>query len=109
MMSDENTKKEFMDMYGMKEYGIDKIIDQSFDLLGFDMFFTMGKTEVRAWPAEKGSTARYFIHSMSFSIKQIIYFLGNAQVRFIQILKLVSSRQNIGLSMNILKQMVIQT
>lgn len=58
-MKDENTKKEFMDMYGMKEYGIDKIIDQSFDLLGYDMFFTMGKSEVRAWPAEKGSTARY--------------------------------------------------
>lgn len=58
VMSDENVKQEFMEMYGMKESVLDDIISLSFDLLGLGMFFTMGKSEVRAWPTEKGSTAK---------------------------------------------------
>lgn len=54
-------KREFMEMYGMKESVLDDIISLSFDLLGLGMFFTMGKSEVRAWPTEKGSTAKYGI------------------------------------------------
>jgi ribosome-binding ATPase YchF (GTP1/OBG family) len=58
-MTDDSVKREFMEMYGMQASVLDDIISLSFDLLGLGMFFTMGKTEVRAWATEKGSTAKY--------------------------------------------------
>jgi ribosome-binding ATPase YchF (GTP1/OBG family) len=74
-MTDESVKQEFMDMYGMKESAVDSIVNQSFDLLGLDLFFTMGKSEVRAWPTEKKSTARYEEKEMAKLFKSKLFIL----------------------------------
>ncbi len=54
---DEAAAKEFRDTYGLKESGLDRIIKQSYDLLGLISFFTIASGEVRAWTIIKGTTA----------------------------------------------------
>ena len=44
----------FMEEYGLKESGLDKLIRASYDLLDLITFFTAGKTEVRAWTVKRG-------------------------------------------------------
>lgn len=44
---------EFLAAYGMKESGLDRIISQCYSLLGLISFLTVGKIEVRAWPARQ--------------------------------------------------------
>ena len=39
----------FMAEYGIDELGLEKVIRQSYDLLGQQSFFTVGEDEVRAW------------------------------------------------------------
>lgn len=47
----------FMEEYGLKESGLDKLIAASYKLLDLITFFTAGKKEVRAWTIKKGSKA----------------------------------------------------
>jgi GTP-binding protein YchF len=47
----------FMNEYGLKESGLDKLIRASYELLDLITFFTAGKKEVRAWTIKKGHTA----------------------------------------------------
>ena len=47
----------FMEEYGLKQSGLDKLIRASYDLLDLITFFTAGKTEVRAWTVKRGSKA----------------------------------------------------
>ncbi len=47
----------FMAEYGIDELGLEKVIRQSYDLLGQQSFFTVGEDEVRAWTVRRGSTA----------------------------------------------------
>jgi hypothetical protein len=54
---DEAASQEFRDTYGMKESGLDRIIKQSYDLLGLVSFFTTASGEVRAWTIQRGTTA----------------------------------------------------
>ncbi len=44
----------FMDEYGLKESGLDKLVRASYELLNLITFFTAGKKEVRAWTIKKG-------------------------------------------------------
>jgi len=44
----------FMEEYGLKESGLDKLIRASYHLLDLITFFTAGKTEVRAWTIKRG-------------------------------------------------------
>lgn len=44
---------EFLAAYGMKESGLDRIISQCYSLLGLISFLTVGKIEIRAWPARQ--------------------------------------------------------
>ena len=44
----------FMEEYGLKESGLDKLIKASYSLLDLITFFTAGKKEVRAWTIKKG-------------------------------------------------------
>jgi GTP-binding protein YchF len=44
----------FMEEYGVKESGLDKLIKASYSLLDLITFFTAGKKEVRAWTIKKG-------------------------------------------------------
>ena len=50
-------KKEMLEMYGLEESGLDKVIKKSYDLLGLMSFLTAGKKEVRAWTIKKGTKA----------------------------------------------------
>lgn len=49
--------KEFMDLIGIQESGVDRVIRTSYDLLGLCSFFTVGKDEVRAWNITAGTPA----------------------------------------------------
>ncbi|MEQ9301845.1 MAG: redox-regulated ATPase YchF [Cyclobacteriaceae bacterium] len=44
----------FLEEYGLKESGLDKLISASYNLLNLITYFTAGKQEVRAWTIEKG-------------------------------------------------------
>lgn len=50
-------KQEMLEMYGLEESGLDKVIKKSYDLLGLMSFLTAGKKEVRAWTIKKGTKA----------------------------------------------------
>ena len=47
----------FLDEYGITEAGIDRVIRESYGLLGLQSFFTVGEKEVRAWTLRKGGSA----------------------------------------------------
>jgi len=50
-------KKEMLDIYGLEESGLDKVIRKSYDLLGLMSFLTAGEPEVRAWTIKKNTKA----------------------------------------------------
>ena len=54
---DDNDKKEMLEMLGLEESGLDKVIKKSYDLLGLMSFLTAGEPEVRAWTIKKGTKA----------------------------------------------------
>ena len=54
---EEQDKKEMLEMYGLEESGLDKVIKKSYDLLGLMSFLTAGEPEVRAWTIKKGTKA----------------------------------------------------
>ncbi len=49
---------EFMAILGMKERGLDTIIQKTYAKLGLITFFTCGPKEIHAWPIKKGITIR---------------------------------------------------
>ena len=53
----ESNKKQFLSELGIKFSGLDKLIFATYNLLGLETFFTVGKDEVRAWTFKKGSKA----------------------------------------------------
>ena len=46
-----------LEMMGLSESGLDKVIKSSYDLLGLMSFLTAGEPEVRAWTIKKGTKA----------------------------------------------------
>ena len=50
----EDEKNEFLESYGIKESGLEKIIRTGFRTLGLISFFTAGPKEVRAWTIHRG-------------------------------------------------------
>ena len=54
---EDNEKKEFLTELGIEESGLDKLIKQSYSLLGLSTFLTAGPDEVRAWTFKKGMKA----------------------------------------------------
>ena len=54
--SDEE-KATYYNEIGIKESGLDRLIHETYDLLGLATFFTCGKDEVRAWTFKKGLKA----------------------------------------------------
>ena len=83
---DEAECAEMMEMLGMKETALTKIIQKSFENLGMITFFTCGPQEIHAWPIAKGMTIRQasgeihsdlqrgFICAEVFSFKDIAEF-----------------------------------
>lgn len=47
----------FMGEYGITELGLSRVIALSYELLGLQSFFTVGKDEVRAWTVPLGASA----------------------------------------------------
>ncbi len=56
-IEDEEERRQYLEMYGLKEPAIHRLIRAAYDLLGLITFFTAGPKEVRAWPIPKGTTA----------------------------------------------------
>jgi len=54
---DPNESPLFLEDLGLKETGLDRIIQATYDLLGYISFFTVGKDECRAWSIPKGTAA----------------------------------------------------
>ena len=54
---EDEDKKEMLEMLGLEESGLDKVIKKSYDLLGLMSFLTAGEPEVRAWTIKKGTKA----------------------------------------------------
>ncbi len=55
---EESDKKTFLQELGIHYSGLDKLIFATYELLGLQTFFTVGKDEVRAWTFQKGMTAK---------------------------------------------------
>src|SRR5690554_1262856 len=53
----EEERNEFLESYGVKKSGLEKVIRISFHTLGLISFFTGGPKEVRAWTIHKGTKA----------------------------------------------------
>ena len=54
---DDEDKQEMLEALGLSESGLDKVIKESYDLLGLMSFLTAGEPEVRAWTIKKGTKA----------------------------------------------------
>ncbi|MEK9765012.1 MAG: DUF933 domain-containing protein, partial [Thalassolituus sp.] len=54
---EDEEKAEFLEMVGMEEPGLDRVIRAGYELLGLQTYFTAGVKEVRAWTIKVGSTA----------------------------------------------------
>ena len=50
-------KKNYMEIIGLKESGLDKLIKKGYNILELDTYFTSGPEETRAWTVQKNSTA----------------------------------------------------
>ena len=53
----EDEKKEYLDLMGMKEPVLNKIIFEGYKMLGLRTFFTAGPNEIRAWTIKNGFLA----------------------------------------------------
>lgn len=50
-------KNEYLNSFGLNFSGLDRLIYETYDLLGLATFFTAGEDEVRAWTFKKGMLA----------------------------------------------------
>ena len=53
-LEDPEEKEMFLEEYGLKESGLDKLIKASYAILDLITYFTAGEKEVRAWTIKKG-------------------------------------------------------
>jgi len=54
---DTNEKKKYMEMIGLKETGLNLLIQRGYKILELDTYFTSGPEETRAWTIQKNCTA----------------------------------------------------
>ena len=54
---DINEKKNYMKMIGLKETGLNMLIQKGYHILELDTYFTSGPEETRAWTIQKNCTA----------------------------------------------------
>jgi GTP-binding protein YchF len=48
-------KESYVEMYGLKELGVEKIVKTAYEILGLITFYTIVGKEVRAWTVRKGT------------------------------------------------------
>ncbi len=53
----ENEKKNYMEMIGLRETGLNMLIKKGYNILELDTFFTSGPEETRAWTIQKNCEA----------------------------------------------------
>ena len=87
---EEQDKKDFLELEGIEEPALNKIIKKGYEILGLDTFFTAGPNEIRAWTLKRGSLApqaagrihtdfeRGFIKAEIISFEDYISFGGEA-------------------------------
>lgn len=56
-LQNDDERAEFMQMYGLKQSGLDRLVVAGYGLLGLISYLTAGEPEVRAWTIKKGDTA----------------------------------------------------
>ncbi len=56
-LATEEEKKTFREEMGLKETGLERLIKESYKLLGLATYFTAGPTEVRGWTITRGDNA----------------------------------------------------
>ena len=56
-LDDPDEKAMFMEELGLKQSGLDRLIQASYELLGLISFLTAGSDECRAWTIKKGTRA----------------------------------------------------
>ena len=54
---EKNKKKEYLEVMGLDEPILNKIIFEGYKMLGLKTFFTAGPNEIRAWTIKDGFTA----------------------------------------------------
>ena len=54
---DPEDRPEFLESAGLKEPGLNGVINTGYELLGLDTYFTAGPKECRAWTIQRGATA----------------------------------------------------
>ena len=54
---EDDEKKLFLEELGIKESGLDQVINKAYSVLGLATYFTVGSDEVRAWTFKKGMKA----------------------------------------------------
>jgi GTP-binding protein YchF len=54
---DDDERKEYLQLAGADESGLEQIIRKSYGMLGLISFFSMNEEETRAWPVRRGWTA----------------------------------------------------
>ncbi len=54
---DKSEKKNYMEMIGLKETGLNMLIQKGYKILELDTYFTSGPEETRAWTIQKNCTA----------------------------------------------------
>jgi len=54
---DEDDQKEYLDQFGLKETGLNRLIKTAYETLGLISFLTAGEIEARAWTIKKGTLA----------------------------------------------------
>lgn len=86
---DEEERKEFLQDMGIGESGLDKLVKESYSLLGLISFLTAGPMESRAWTIRKGTKAqqaagkihsdieRGFIRAETIAFEDLIASGGN--------------------------------
>ena len=54
---DQNEKKKYMEMIGLKKTGLNMLIQKGYEILELDTYFTSGPEETRAWTIQKNCKA----------------------------------------------------
>jgi ribosome-binding ATPase len=54
---EDEEKKNYMKMIGLKETGLNMLIKKGYDILELETYFTSGQEETRAWTIKKNCTA----------------------------------------------------
>ena len=90
---DDADKKEFLSEAGLKDPGLNRLIQVAYDTLGLQTYFTAGPKEVRAWTIRKGDLApraagvihtdfeRGFIRAQVISYEDFVEYKSEAKAK----------------------------